>query len=210
MSVSNRAITPRRTQAERREGAERGLLDAAARLFARRGIDNTSLAEIGEEAGYSRGLVNHHFGSKATLVERLAARAQRAFLETFHPRSCADEVHALFAIVDDYLDRVAEGTAGSHAFFVMWGAAFPEDSALREIFTADDRRFRKGVEALVRAGQKARSIHAKVDPKGFAVAFVALMRGIGAQFCVDPTGVDLAASRKAAVAFIHGALSAAR
>jgi AcrR family transcriptional regulator len=197
----------RRTQAERRQAAERALLAAAARLFARRGIDTVSLAEIGDEAGYSRGLVNHRFGSRAALVGRLAELAQTDFAHSLPRPASGEEAGALLDLVGRYLGRVAGADTESRAFFVMWGASFPEDSPLRPVFIAGDRRFRDGVEALVRAGQEHGSINAGVDPGGVAVALVALLRGIAAQAVVDPAGVDTAAARTAAAAFIQAALT---
>jgi AcrR family transcriptional regulator len=43
--------SPHRTQAERRAKSEQGLLDSAQRLFAKKGVENTALAEIGDAAG---------------------------------------------------------------------------------------------------------------------------------------------------------------
>ncbi|HXY28870.1 MAG TPA: helix-turn-helix domain-containing protein, partial [Acidimicrobiales bacterium] len=60
----------RQSQAERRSRSEDALLDAAAELIAERGIQGASLANIGSRAGLSRGLPNHHFGSKDALVSR--------------------------------------------------------------------------------------------------------------------------------------------
>src|SRR4051794_2746875 len=105
--------TARRTQAERRGEAEGALLEAAARLFARRGIDQTSLADIGAEAGYSRGLVNHHFGSKAALVERLTAEAQRGFAAHLPPADAGGEIDTLVGIAGVYLDLVSRDTTRS-------------------------------------------------------------------------------------------------
>lgn len=52
------------------------MLDAAQRLFARKGYTLTSLKEIGEEAEVSRGTPSYFFGSKEGLYvavkERLA------------------------------------------------------------------------------------------------------------------------------------------
>lgn len=47
------------------------LLAAAAELFADRGYRQTTLADIGERAGYSHGLVTRRFGSKHGLVVAL-------------------------------------------------------------------------------------------------------------------------------------------
>jgi AcrR family transcriptional regulator len=199
--------SPRRTQVERRNESEQALLDAAARLFARKGIDETSLADIGAEAGYSRGLANHRFGSRAVLVERLAARAQRAFVAGLSEREA--DADAAVAIADAYLDRVASYGEERRAFFVMWGAAFAEDAPLREVFVVDDARFRDGIESLVRAGQQRGTIRADVDPIGFATVFVALLRGIGAQVLVDPGGVDLDAARATCERLVRTSLAPA-
>jgi AcrR family transcriptional regulator len=196
----------RRTQPERRGAAEQALLDAALRLFAAKGIDQTSLAEIGDEAGYSRGLVNHHFGSKAALVERLAGRLQNEFTSGAAPIKPGEEVDALVAAAHAYLAVVGRGTSDARAFFVMWGAAFPGDSALRPVFVADDARFRAGVEAVVRDGKKNGAIGAGVDPVGFAIAFVGLLRGVAAQFLVNPGRVDLRAAQGAGERFVRSAL----
>ena len=66
------AAAERRSQTERREEAEHRLLQAALEIVARRGSVRMTLAEVGEAAGYSRGLPAHRFGSKAGLVHALA------------------------------------------------------------------------------------------------------------------------------------------
>jgi AcrR family transcriptional regulator len=192
-STTTRALA-RRTQLERRTEAEQGLLRAATRLFARKGIDQTSLADIGEEAGYSRGLANHHFGSKAALVERLAEVRQRRFSDILASLDEEHEIDALAAIANAYLQAVATAADDIRAFFVMWGAALPDDAGLRPVFVADDRRVRKYVEKLVTAGRSRGTINKEIDPLGFAVAFIGLLRGAAAQFLVDRDGVDLEAT----------------
>ncbi|WP_202124959.1 TetR family transcriptional regulator [Actinomadura physcomitrii] len=256
----------RRSQEERRAQAERALLEAAAKLFARRGVEQTSMADIGEEAGYSRGLANHHFGSRAELVNRLARRAQSDFvmgLSSFGGRelqelaaavgigwgidgeaggvgdladeelrfianlveglasrahtellrslgdSAGPELRALAVMVDAYLATVACCTDTTRAFYVMWGASFPEETPLRLVFAADDARFRTGVEAVVRLGQRNHTINAAVDPRGVAAAVVGMLRGISAQFTVDPEGVDLDAARSACTQFLRHTLAPA-
>jgi AcrR family transcriptional regulator len=185
-------------------------MEAAARLFARRGIDQTSLADIGEEAGYSRGLVNHHFGSKAVLVERLTADAQRSFVAGLPPTDPGGEIDTLVGIAGAYLELVSRDTTKSRAFFVMWGAALPVDALLRAVFVTGDARSRDGIADIVRAGQRHGAIDPEIDASGFAVAFVGLVRGITAQFLVDPDGVDMAGSHDVCERFIRAALTPRR
>src|ERR1700759_2658814 len=69
----------RRTQAERVATSEERMLRAALKLIGQRGYSGTSLAAIGEEAGYSRGLVNERFGSKDGLLWVLVKNMMRAY-----------------------------------------------------------------------------------------------------------------------------------
>jgi AcrR family transcriptional regulator len=52
------------TQGERREQTRQALLDAAARLFAERGVSDASVDAIAEAAGRTSGALYDHFGSK--------------------------------------------------------------------------------------------------------------------------------------------------
>src|ERR1700754_4204391 len=57
----------RRSQVERREKSDKRMIKAAIQLIARQGGGNTSLAEVGLAAGYSRGLPVDRYGSKVGL-----------------------------------------------------------------------------------------------------------------------------------------------
>ncbi len=48
------------------------LMDAARTLFAQRGYVATTTADVARHAGVSEGIVFHHFGSKADLLEAVA------------------------------------------------------------------------------------------------------------------------------------------
>jgi AcrR family transcriptional regulator len=63
----------------RRARTRAQLLEAAARVYARRGFDGATLDEVAEEAGFTKGAVYDHFGSKekllfALLEEHLSAQ----------------------------------------------------------------------------------------------------------------------------------------
>jgi AcrR family transcriptional regulator len=58
------------------------LLDAAARLYAERGIDNVSIAEIVREAGQrNASAVHYHFGNRDEVLRELLARHVPAIAE---------------------------------------------------------------------------------------------------------------------------------
>jgi AcrR family transcriptional regulator len=200
------AVGQRRTQVQRRAQAEDALLDSAAKLFARLGVEQTSLAQVGAEAGYSRGLVNHHFGSKAVLVERLVERSQRDFVSTL-AETDGTEVDAVVAMARSYLSVAGRESTDTRAHYVMWGAALPRDADLRASVAAGDAQFRAGVRLLVQLGQRRRSIAAGLDPDGVAAVVVGMLRGTVAQFLIDPDDVDLAAAADACEQFLRATLA---
>ena len=63
-----------------REATRDRILDAAERLFALRGIRETSLRVITAEAGANLASVNYHFGDKKTLVRAVLNRYLEAFM----------------------------------------------------------------------------------------------------------------------------------
>ena len=71
MSANLRAVATPRTQAERTAESDARMLAAAVQLIVERGADGMTLKDVGEFAGYSRGLAGHRFGSKAGLFSAL-------------------------------------------------------------------------------------------------------------------------------------------
>ncbi len=66
----------RLTRDEQRQQTVGRLLDSAERLFSRDGIGETSIEDIAENAGYSRGAFYSNFEDKDALVLRLLGRQQ--------------------------------------------------------------------------------------------------------------------------------------
>lgn len=164
------------------------------------------MADIGAEAGFSRGHVNHHFGSRATLVERLAEECQRHFFESLPPLDETDEIEALIAFSNAYLRVIDLADEEVRAFYVMWGAALPEDAPLRPIFVAVDRNVRRSVQEIVAKGKERKTITHEIDPGGFAAVFVGLLRGLGAQFLIDPDSLDFGSVHDMCEQFLRSAL----
>lgn len=93
-----------------RERTRLRILDAAEELFAERGFDRVTLAEIGAAAGLSRGAPGYTFGSKEGLYQEVLARLFDAREEALRPSWAAlgqapdDEIPArLRAAVGAYL-----------------------------------------------------------------------------------------------------------
>jgi AcrR family transcriptional regulator len=64
----------RLTQEQRKTRTREAILAAAVRLFARQGVEATSLDQIAEAAGYTKGAIYGTFKDKRALVEAVIAR----------------------------------------------------------------------------------------------------------------------------------------
>jgi len=183
----------RRTQQERRDQAEAALLTAAAELVVEQGVRSLTLARVGERAGYSRGIVTHHFGAKQALVERLARATQAGFvpgLEEVPPG-----LDRLLRLIDGYLGELGRIGVFNQAFLLLWAEAATQPE-LAPIFRERDAAFRADLREDVEAGIAEGSIDAGVSGDEVAIAVVGQLRGIALQRLLDPDSVDTEALRR--------------
>jgi AcrR family transcriptional regulator len=91
-----------------RDANGRRILEAARRLFAERGLDDVTMAEIAQAAGVARGTVFNRFGSKHALVEGITEDV----LATYHQmleRAIADPETPTPDIVRNLFATMARG-----------------------------------------------------------------------------------------------------
>jgi AcrR family transcriptional regulator len=73
------------------EDRRRQILDAAVRVFARRGYHGSRVGEIAEEAGVAHGLLYHYFASKEQVLQTVFRENWGALLERFRAVEAAAE-----------------------------------------------------------------------------------------------------------------------
>lgn len=206
------ATATRRTQTERRAEAEGRLLEAARQIVARKGWVGMTLAEVGEEAGYSRGLAAHHFGNKAGLLRALAAFVNGNFMALV-----ADELprrqpglDALLGFVSVYLGREGGDWTNTRALLALMAEAVTEDAETREILADYNRSVQDYLAAHIRGGVEQGDIRFDVDATASATLILATLRGVMLQYLLDPASIDLAAVQRQMLDFVGTALGAQR
>ncbi len=191
MSSGTTSVRSRRTQAERRAESDRRLLEAAAALVVERGIEGTSLAEIGRAAGYSHGLVHQRFGSKEALVERLNTEAVRLFTATTASAVGGTRgLPALRIVADTYLDLVLSPDPLGRVHLVVWTEAISRASERRSYRVTWDRYFRSAFAELIRDAAAGGTVRSDVDANAMAMVVVGLLRGVALQLMLDPETVS--------------------
>jgi len=73
---------PARSDAQAQEDKRRLLLQAAVRVFARKGYHASRISDIAEEAGVAYGLLYHYFDSKEEVLRNVFRETWRALIAT--------------------------------------------------------------------------------------------------------------------------------
>ncbi|WP_066939665.1 TetR/AcrR family transcriptional regulator [Microtetraspora fusca] len=151
------------------------IAQAALRLCARDGLAGVTIGQVAQEAGVSKGLVQHYFAGKADLLRASAhvmrGEIERRILEAVRDaRGPADTLRrALLAVVGLGVTAPIPLLAG-HAFL----ARAVGDPEIRDLYRAGGDAVHREIAALVAASGPA----ADVDPGAEAHALLGLARGL--------------------------------
>ena len=190
-----------RTHAERRLEAETRIVQAAFEIVARRGVDQLTLAEAGEEAGYSRALPAHYFESREALLAAVAEHAVKNYRKRLSEQNLAadDGIRSLLATIAFYLDDSRGWPKKLRAFHEVMNAGLRWPS-IAEVVARLNQEWIERISAQIRSAQRLGDIRADIDPAAEAVAISGAMRGIMAQWLIAPDSIDLDAVRDAYIA----------
>jgi len=179
-----------RTQAERTAKSDARMLAAAVALICERGADGTTLKDVGERAGYSRGLASYRFGNKAGLFCFIVRSVGEDWLRELG-QAVGNQVglNAILAATDAHYRFVLESADRIQAFYILWFHSIGPDPELKEVIAHIHERRQRDVEAWIEGGIRARSISETADIRATAEQFCAAIIGIVYQWLVTP-GAD--------------------
>ncbi len=173
--------TARLTRAERSAQTRSDLLEAAARRFFVHGYHGTSLDDIADEAGYTKGAVYSTFKSKAGLFLALFDEVMVRRLE---------DLRAVLGSHDTDEERMAALAARPvderNSQFLLLAIEFwvhaARDPAVLADFSERYRRLRRG---LAEIGPK----NTTLGGERWAIVSLALSNGLALERLIDPAGV---------------------
>jgi AcrR family transcriptional regulator len=201
--MSNARATPRKRRAKRLTREEQKaqtrtrLIDAAGRVFVRRGFEAASVEEITAEAGYTRGAFYSNFEGKEQLFfEVLFQRAYAEYtrmIERFpldaEPRE--QMRHAGEELESHYERGEERGETWLAGLWLECLALAARDERFRELASGFWRQNRELVEQNIRDYYEQRGKKPPIDPNHLAISATALDIGIFLQHLVDPERVPL-------------------
>jgi AcrR family transcriptional regulator len=162
-----------------------------------------TLAQVGEAAGYSRGIVYHQFGSRERLVEAVLDHAQRVD----YPEYAGDGLEHVVAVVETYLHGVAQRSPTTRAFLQLWMESVAADPVVSPMFAERDEVFRRFFGDAVDRGVADGTVRPDVEPTAAGAVLLALVRGTALQFIATPPVTDVDAVIREAVRIVRTAFA---
>jgi AcrR family transcriptional regulator len=165
------------------------ILDAAARVITERGLAETRISDIAEQAGVSPGLILYYFESKDRLLaEALTFANDQFYLRTSREirriPSAKDQLRRLIDLsVPGYLTEY--GRLDEWALWIeVWVRALrdPEMAKDREVL---DQRWRSQLADIIRWGQAKGEFASTDDADELALVVASLIDGLAIQVIMD-------------------------
>ena len=196
-AAAARRATPPRTQQERREEAESRLLATAREIVSRKGWAGTTLADVGEAAGYSRGLAGHHFGSKTGLLRAITLQINNSLMELIQAAPPARPgLESILSFISVYLGRTDPRWTNTRTLLILLIEALLDGSENADQMATFNASMFAYLEENVRAGIRNGEIDRSISPSIAAEFIVGTLRGMMLQRLVRGGPIDTRAMHK--------------
>lgn len=191
MPGSNDAETPTvqlGPKQRRREISDRKMLRAATSLIGRKGTAGANLAQIGIDAGYSRGLPVQRFGTKLNLLEAVLDAIQDRFMR--HVEKRVGDRRGCDALVErirfqlEAVRDMPESAVALYQLIVDSTGSIPE---LKPRIAELHRAYRENLRHYMLQAEEMGELRADVDIEQSVRAISGTISGMSIQAIVDGT-----------------------
>ena len=173
----------RRTKAEA-EQTFHELLDAAVILFLRQGIANTSLKDIADLAGKTRGAIYWHFDNKDSVVQALWQRNAETYHQSLTKMASAIETEDPAKSFRQEIKRLIQNLLGDEEFgkvlrIVIHSVEFTDEHTLLQNFLTDKKSdFILALKSSIEMLQRQHKIRVKLSSELLSQALFSYIHGL--------------------------------
>jgi AcrR family transcriptional regulator len=202
----------RLSRAERREQTRQELIAAAEACFVSRGFHVSSVDEVAERAGYTKGAVYSNFASKEDLFFAVyERRVEQVLTEVVPGLRQAGAEHAFDWFATGAIERRDRDDGWLAVFFEFWAHTLRHPE-LRDRFAAIHARFLEQLADGVRqlAADRGLALPADLTVDQVVLAWNAMEIGLGLERLTQPQTVDGAVARRMGWLLLDAALGAAQ
>jgi AcrR family transcriptional regulator len=205
-------MSVRLSRAERREQTRQELVSAAEACFVSRGFHASSVDEVAERAGYTKGAVYSNFGSKEDLFFAVyEGRVERVLAEVVPGLRQGSAEGAFDWLATGAIERRDRDDGWLAVFFEFWAHVLRHPE-LRERFAAIHAHFLEPMAEGVRqlAEDRGLALPGDVTASQVVLAWNAMELGLGLERLTQPQAVDGAMGRRMGWLLLDAVLGAAQ
>ena len=160
------------------------LIDAAARLFERKGYQNTTIDDIAQAVGIAKPTVYQHVKSKGWLLDKISESVLARLKSDLDAVSAIDEPAAQVpALIKFFIASVHDLQP---YFLIFMGEERELSPATRKRFRAWAREITDSIAGILDNGRQAGVVRADVDPQIAANFIIGMLTSVARWY--DPNG----------------------
>lgn len=203
----------RRTKAEALATRDQ-LLDAAEQIFSQNGVANTSLQEIAQHAGVTRGAFYWHFKDKAELIGALMERVMMPLDELQEQAKADNPADLVQQIRNDIIIMLQRITTDAHlkavVSILLLKCEYTEAvDDIRQRFLRSREECAEDLETRIGQAIALGQLPKAANPKLTVIALFSLVDGLLFNWLIDPEAFDLHQNAEALIKpFFDGLLHA--
>ncbi len=181
----------RMTQTERTALSDNRMLEVAIKLIGKRGTGKTTLKEVGELAGYSRGLASYRFGSKEGLFSFIVHAISEEWLHELTKATAGKHgIDAIQSATDAHYQFCCVAPDHVRAFYILWFESISPGSEAKEVIVGVHRRRQRDVTEWITLAINSGEIDPSVDASNAATQYCSALVGIVYQWLLKPDSLD--------------------
>lgn len=173
----------RKTHQERSDLSDKLMLEAAVALILEKGTEKTTLKDVGERAGYSRGLAGYRFGSKAGLFTFVLRALSEYWLRDLQQATMGkkgiDAIAAATLKHAQMFDSRSTSANNIRAFYTLWFDAVSAETDVQDVVINIHQRRQKDLTQWIIEDSSLEPFHAQAS--NIAEQYNASLNGIAYQ-----------------------------
>ena len=202
-TATNRNNSRRRTASK--EVRRQQLIKATIKSIAKRGLNETTMADVAHEAGLSQGIINLHFQSKGKLLLetlRFIADDYRSAWGNALAAAGSNPADKIIALVElDFSTRICDKKKLS-VWFAFWGEAKSRPTYLK-VCAERDKHYDEAMTDICR-DIIAEGGYTGAGPKSIALGLSAMVEGLWLDLLVGSEGLDRVRAKNICLGYLAG------
>ena len=179
------------TQAERVAISDEKMLEVANELILEIGTEKTTLKEVGERAGYSRGLASARFGSKEELFKRILTDHRNLWYSYLQETNYKFGIDAINARINAVEHIIINEPNNIKVMYTLWFDSLGHPSVLSEELVRYNTESQQGLTKVLADGISRGEFPSNLDINQFVIDYYSRIYGLIYQWLVTPEVIDI-------------------